>query len=281
MTRLSKTTIAALLLAAAIACQQQQVTPTQEQLGEANRTILANARKSEDAEKESKGVGLWQTQEQTDTYDGQKSIQIWQPLYITGAGSGPGFDFVVGFRQGRPRGAWINVTCIIEGSSPSYSHERKVRYKFDDGKTGANIWTISDKRKQMQLLSPTFVAELLKYTRLTMEIGCDQDDNNDTVVVLTGLRNAMDAAGVKALQTTSHSVAQMGSHLPAGLSSAPPPCVEPSTHPPLDPGKAILRNGFRIAYKRKQEIGSVTRLYIEEGACAFVDIPTDEVDHFE
>jgi len=43
------------------------------------------ARKSEDAEKESKGVGLWQTQEQTDTYDGQKSIQIWQPLYISGA----------------------------------------------------------------------------------------------------------------------------------------------------------------------------------------------------
>jgi hypothetical protein len=107
---------------------------------------------------------------------------------------------VVGFRQGRLQGAWINVTCIIEGSSPSYSHERTVRYKFDDGKTGVNSWTISDKRKQMQLLSPAFVVELLKHTRLTMEIGCDQDDNNDTVVVLTGLRNAMDAAGVKAWQ---------------------------------------------------------------------------------
>jgi hypothetical protein len=198
--KLIKTLIAALLLALAIGCQQQrQVSPTQQRLDETNQTILANAKKSEDAEKEkeSKSVGVWQTQEQTDTYDGRKSIQIWQPLYISGAGSARGFDFVVGFERGKVQGAWINVTCIIEGSSPNYSHERTVRYKFDDGKSGVKAWTISDKRKQMQLLSQAFVVELLKHTRLTMEIGCDQDDKNDTVVVLAGLRNAMDAAGVK------------------------------------------------------------------------------------
>jgi len=162
MTRLSKTTIAALLLAAAIACQQQQVTPTQEQLGEANRTILANARKVKMPRKSQRASACGKLKSRRIRTMDRNLFKSGNHCTYLGAGSGPGFDFVVGFRQGRPRGAWINVTCIIEGSSPSYSHERKVRYKFDDGKTGANIWTISDNANKCSCL----VLHLLRITQI-------------------------------------------------------------------------------------------------------------------
>ncbi len=44
---------------------------------------------------------------------------------------------------------------------------------------------------------------------------------------------------------------------------------------------AILRNGFSIRHERRQVIGTVTRLYIDGDQSSFVDIPTDEIDHFE
>jgi hypothetical protein len=44
---------------------------------------------------------------------------------------------------------------------------------------------------------------------------------------------------------------------------------------------AILRNGFSIRHERRQVIGTVTRLYIDNTGSSFVDIPTSEIDHFE
>ncbi len=44
---------------------------------------------------------------------------------------------------------------------------------------------------------------------------------------------------------------------------------------------AVLRNGFSIRHERRQVIGTVTRLYVGNDDSSFVDIPTEEIDHFE
>jgi hypothetical protein len=44
---------------------------------------------------------------------------------------------------------------------------------------------------------------------------------------------------------------------------------------------AVLRNGFSIRHERRQVIGTITRLYLDRDNSSFVDIPTDEIDHFE
>jgi soluble lytic murein transglycosylase-like protein len=44
---------------------------------------------------------------------------------------------------------------------------------------------------------------------------------------------------------------------------------------------AVLRNGFSIRHERRQVIGTITRLYVGKDDSSFVDIPTDEIDHFE
>jgi hypothetical protein len=44
---------------------------------------------------------------------------------------------------------------------------------------------------------------------------------------------------------------------------------------------AVLRNGFSIRYERRQVIGTITRLYIDGHDSSFVDVPTEEIDHFE
>ena len=43
---------------------------------------------------------------------------------------------------------------------------------------------------------------------------------------------------------------------------------------------AVLRNGFSIRHQRRQVIGTITRLYVDDKD-SFVDIPTVEIDHFE
>jgi soluble lytic murein transglycosylase-like protein len=43
---------------------------------------------------------------------------------------------------------------------------------------------------------------------------------------------------------------------------------------------AVLRNGFSILHQRRQIIGTITRLYVDDKD-SFVDIPTIEIDHFE
>jgi hypothetical protein len=44
---------------------------------------------------------------------------------------------------------------------------------------------------------------------------------------------------------------------------------------------AVLRNGFSIRHERRQVIGTITRLYIDGHDSSFVDVPTEEIDHFE
>jgi hypothetical protein len=44
---------------------------------------------------------------------------------------------------------------------------------------------------------------------------------------------------------------------------------------------AVLRNGFSIRHERRAIIGAVTRLYVNADGSSYVDIPTDEIEHFE
>ncbi len=44
---------------------------------------------------------------------------------------------------------------------------------------------------------------------------------------------------------------------------------------------AVLRNGFSIRHERRVVIGTITRLYMNGDDSSFVDIPTEEIDHFE
>ncbi|MBZ5706318.1 MAG: lytic transglycosylase domain-containing protein [Acidobacteriia bacterium] len=44
---------------------------------------------------------------------------------------------------------------------------------------------------------------------------------------------------------------------------------------------AVLHNGFSIRHERREVVGSVTRLYPSASSDSYVDIPTDQIDHFE
>jgi|SRR5579884_1101560 len=44
---------------------------------------------------------------------------------------------------------------------------------------------------------------------------------------------------------------------------------------------AVLRNGNSIAHQRREVIGSVTRLYLSDLSSGYIEIPTDQIDHFE
>ena len=44
---------------------------------------------------------------------------------------------------------------------------------------------------------------------------------------------------------------------------------------------AYLHNGFSIRHEWREQIGSVTRLYLSLGNTSYVDVPTAQIDHFE
>jgi soluble lytic murein transglycosylase-like protein len=44
---------------------------------------------------------------------------------------------------------------------------------------------------------------------------------------------------------------------------------------------AVLRNGFSIRHERRKVIGAVTRLYVNADGSSYVDIPTEEIEHFD
>ncbi len=44
---------------------------------------------------------------------------------------------------------------------------------------------------------------------------------------------------------------------------------------------AVLRNGFSIRHERRTVIGTVTRLYVNADGSSYVDIPTEQIEHFE
>lgn len=51
--------------------------------------------------------------------------------------------------------------------------------------------------------------------------------------------------------------------------------------PALAADVAVLRNGFSIPHARREEIGSVTRLYVVPPGTGYVDVPTSQIDHFD
>ena len=44
---------------------------------------------------------------------------------------------------------------------------------------------------------------------------------------------------------------------------------------------AILRNGFSIRHEHREIVGSVTRLYLGADKNGYVDVPTENIEHFE
>jgi soluble lytic murein transglycosylase-like protein len=44
---------------------------------------------------------------------------------------------------------------------------------------------------------------------------------------------------------------------------------------------AVLRNGFSIRHERRETVGPVTRLYTTPDKAGYVDIATEQIDHFE
>jgi soluble lytic murein transglycosylase-like protein len=43
----------------------------------------------------------------------------------------------------------------------------------------------------------------------------------------------------------------------------------------------VLKTGFSIVHERREVIGQLTRLYISADRSNFVDVPTDDIEHFE
>jgi hypothetical protein len=44
---------------------------------------------------------------------------------------------------------------------------------------------------------------------------------------------------------------------------------------------AVLKNGFNITHVRRATLGKITRLYVSVDGSNFVDVPTDQIDHYE
>ena len=44
---------------------------------------------------------------------------------------------------------------------------------------------------------------------------------------------------------------------------------------------AVLKNGFSIKHERREIVGDLTRLYVSADGSSFIDVPTDEIEHFE
>ena len=114
----------------------------------------------------------------------------------------------------------------------------------------------------------------VKKSTLTFPCGptCDASDQADRV---EEIRNACN---------TSPANPTISPPLPAGLTRYrpdTPPCEVPSTALALNPDVAILRNGFSIRHEKRQMIGPTTRLYMGDDPCVFVDVSTDQIDHFE
>ena len=51
--------------------------------------------------------------------------------------------------------------------------------------------------------------------------------------------------------------------------------------PCLADDAAVLRNGFSIRHEHRKIIGTMTRLYLNRDEASFVDVPTEQIDHFE
>ena len=44
---------------------------------------------------------------------------------------------------------------------------------------------------------------------------------------------------------------------------------------------AVLRNGFTILHEHREQIGSITRLYLSQDSVSYVDLPNEQIERFE
>lgn len=44
---------------------------------------------------------------------------------------------------------------------------------------------------------------------------------------------------------------------------------------------AVLENGYTIRHQRREQRGEITRLYISGDPTSFIDVPNEQIDHFE
>jgi hypothetical protein len=44
---------------------------------------------------------------------------------------------------------------------------------------------------------------------------------------------------------------------------------------------AVLKNGFTIQHERREVVGDLTRLYVSADGASYVDVPTEDIDHYE
>src|SRR5579883_1286772 len=44
---------------------------------------------------------------------------------------------------------------------------------------------------------------------------------------------------------------------------------------------AVLKNGFSIRHERRVVLGAITRLYVSADGSSYVDVPTEQISHFE
>src|ERR1022692_1063476 len=51
--------------------------------------------------------------------------------------------------------------------------------------------------------------------------------------------------------------------------------------PALAADLAVLRNGFSIRHERREVQGDVTRLYLGANDSGYLDVPSNQIDHFE
>ena len=51
--------------------------------------------------------------------------------------------------------------------------------------------------------------------------------------------------------------------------------------PALAADLAVLRNGFSIRHERREVQGATTRLYLATNDSGYVDVPNEQIDHFE
>ena len=51
--------------------------------------------------------------------------------------------------------------------------------------------------------------------------------------------------------------------------------------PALAADLAVLHNGFSIRYERREVLGEMTRLYLAPGDSGYLEVPSNQIDHFE
>jgi hypothetical protein len=44
---------------------------------------------------------------------------------------------------------------------------------------------------------------------------------------------------------------------------------------------AVLENGYTIRHERREQRGDITRLWLSSDPNSFIDVPNEQIDHFE